>query len=146
MNNLPFISSLAVRFRTRIRHTLPCLLTAGSTSPYPGILTGCLLICALAGCTQTAPGLSPVMYDPSPRQATRSISTIAADTLILSRVKATLFSDDLLNTRDLHVIVRHGVVYLSGQVRTHEDRNMAGHLVRGVDGVVRVENQVRVSH
>lgn len=105
------------------------------------------LMVAVSGCTTSEPSNgSPVYYSPSPEQAPRSIATAAEDTFLLAKVKAKFVSDDLVDDSGIDITVRHGVVILEGTAQDAHHRRMAVDLARTVDGVVRVENRLRLIH
>ena len=67
------------------------------------------------------------------------------DAGIKTAVKAKLAADVRLSTlTNVDVNSTNGVVTLSGQVRTADERRLAGEVARGVDGVVRVNNELQV--
>ncbi len=100
----------------------------------------------VTGCTNQGHQGSPVYSAPSPKDAPRSVITVMEDSLVLTRIKTRIFSDDMVNGDGIHIMVRHGVVYLTGSTRDHYQGRVAADLIRGVDGVVRVENQLNESH
>lgn len=65
------------------------------------------------------------------------------DTQLAGSAMQTLNDNDLQN---LHVVANHGVVTLSGWVRTQQDRDYAEQLMYGIKGVERVENRIGVSN
>lgn len=100
-----------------------------------------LLWCAF-GCTSSPRQGSPVYSAPSAKDAPRSVTTMARDAVILTRIKSKIFSDDLVSQGDADITVRHGVVYLEGTAVDHYQGRMLADLIRTVDGVVRVENRL----
>ncbi|MGH9443138.1 MAG: BON domain-containing protein [Thermoanaerobaculia bacterium] len=87
-----------------------------------------LALVALAGCKTTT---SPA----------RQVD----DAGIKTAVKAKLAADVRLSTlTNVDVNSTNGVVTLSGQVRTVDEKRLAGVVARGVDGVVRVNNELQV--
>ena len=55
-----------------------------------------------------------------------------------------MISDDLVYARSINVAVHNGVAYLMGSVETDSQKRIATDLARGVEGIVRVENQLMV--
>ena len=100
----------------------------------------------ITGCANQGHKGSPVYSSPSPKYAPRSVITVMEDSLILTRIKTRIFSDDMVNGDGIDITVRHGVVYLTGMTKDHYQGRMAADLIRGVEGVVRVENQLNESH
>jgi hypothetical protein len=63
---------------------------------------------------------------------------------ITREIQAKLYQDATLKKRDISIIAQDGVVTLSGQVSTENEKAAAEHLVAGVSGVKRVINQLAV--
>jgi osmotically-inducible protein OsmY len=66
------------------------------------------------------------------------------DSVITSKVKASLFDEPNLKSGQINVETFKGVVQLSGFVGTREDINRAVEIARGVKGVVSVKNDMRL--
>ena len=66
------------------------------------------------------------------------------DTVITSKVKASIFNEPSLKSAEINVETFKGTVQLSGFVRSGADINKAVELARGVDGVKSVKNDMRV--
>ena len=70
----------------------------------------------------------------------------AQDAAITAEVKSKLATDVELSTiTSIEVDTLNGVVTLAGQVATAETKNRAEEITMGVDGVVRVTNNIQVS-
>lgn len=67
------------------------------------------------------------------------------DAQVTARVQAKYFVDDLVKARRIDVDTRSGVVTLSGQVATEEERAQALRLARDTSGVQRVEDHLAVT-
>lgn len=74
----------------------------------------------------------------------RSFGTIVDDSIISSKVKSKLFSDDFVKSRHIDVDVLRGVVYLTGAIESTSQKRMAADIARGVEGVRKVVNQLIV--
>lgn len=112
---------------------------------FPNFIFRCIvLLCVLFfwGCSQTS---DPKLYSRY-QQKPRTASTVVEDALIAARVKAALTADTLVHAKTITVTVRHGVVFLTGTATSKACARMAADLVRGITGVIRVENQISVSH
>jgi len=96
-----------------------------------------------AGCTAPKKG-SPIFGLSSDQNSPRSISTLMADSILSTRIKTKMTSDDLVYARSIHVAVHNGVAYLTGRVESDSLKRMAADLARGIEGIVRVENQLMV--
>mgnify|MGYP001579414881 CR=1 FL=1 len=66
------------------------------------------------------------------------------DTVITSKVKASIFNEPSLKSAEINVETFKGTVQLSGFVRSGADINKAVELARGIDGVKSVKNDMRV--
>jgi osmotically-inducible protein OsmY len=66
------------------------------------------------------------------------------DTVITTKVKTAIFSDENLKSSEINVETFKGVVQLSGFVRSQSDINRAVALTRDVKGVVSVKNSMQV--
>ncbi|MEJ2346402.1 MAG: BON domain-containing protein [Gammaproteobacteria bacterium] len=62
------------------------------------------------------------------------------DAAITTKVKTKLLGDSITEGLKVHVETNHGVVELSGFVKTAEQRAQAGKLAQGVPGVKAVRN------
>ncbi len=124
----------------------PCLFCP-FLNPVPGsflvivALFVLLLVSGLTGCSPQA--ASPVFSAPTSPGTPRSFSTIMDDSIILARIKTRMISDDFVQG-PIDVDVYNGVAYLKGMVETDSQKRMTADLTRGVEGVIRVENQLLV--
>ena len=64
------------------------------------------------------------------------------DKALAHEVQARLYQDPILRTRDISVIVQHGVVTLPGQVQSEEERTRAAKVASSTEGVKQVINQL----
>lgn len=85
---------------------------------------------ALAGCASTAKKESTAEY--------------VDDTVITTKVKAAVFNEPALKSREINVETFKGAVQLSGFVSSQADINKAVEVARGVGGVKSVKNDMRV--
>jgi len=67
---------------------------------------------------------------------------IVDDSYITSSVKTQLATDKLVSLTRVEVETNNGVVYLTGQVQTDEQRSHAGSVASQVKGVKRVVNNL----
>lgn len=84
----------------------------------------------------------------SERQTTDPPARIGSggtDFSLVMKTRAILTADAELGASNIIVEAQDGVVTLNGTVQTTALRNRAGALVRAVDGVKEVKNQLRVS-
>jgi osmotically-inducible protein OsmY len=84
-------------------------------------------------------GLSGLSY------AAQSAGGVMDDTLITTSVKADLAKDVRLGTlTGIEVNTTQGVVTLAGKVHTSEEKALVEQKVRGVKGVVKVNNELQI--
>jgi cytidylate kinase len=67
-----------------------------------------------------------------------------ANLALASRVEATVLSDPTVWANGLKVVAQDGRVRIEGEVITEEDREAVEQIVRSIDGVRQVENELRV--
>lgn len=103
-----------------------------------GLIAGFMVI----GCSSQTPG-SPV-FSASGQESPRSFSSLMDDSIISARIKTKMISDDFVKAGPIDVDVHNGVAYLKGTVETDSQKRMTGDLARGVEGVIRVENMIKV--
>ena len=107
-------------------------------------LVSCFII---PGCaSQKTNTGSPVYYQSVTEQSARSTATFVSDTVLMARVKSKFMADDMVDDTNIHVKVRHGVVYLDGWVSDTYQRRMARDLVRSIDGVTRVVSRLQMTN
>ena len=84
-------------------------------------------------------GLSVASY------AAQSAGGVMDDTVITATVKAELAKDVRLGTlTGIEVNTTQGVVTLAGKVHTSEEKTLVEQKVRGVEGVVKVNNMLQI--
>lgn len=66
------------------------------------------------------------------------------DTVITTKVKASIFNEPTLKSTEINVETFKGTVQLSGFVAQPGDITKAGEIARGVKGVQAVKNDIRV--
>ncbi len=88
------------------------------------------LLIAVAGCASTSKSEGTGEY--------------IDDTVITSKVKAEIFNEPSLKSREINVETFKGAVQLSGFVASPADISKAGQVARGVKGVTSVKNDIRV--
>ncbi|RUO72743.1 BON domain-containing protein [Pseudidiomarina sediminum] len=77
-------------------------------------------------------------------QAMEQTGDYLSDAAITTKVKSTILASDALNVLQINVETNDGVVQLSGFVADEEDIDTAERIVRGIDGVKDVENDIEV--
>jgi osmotically-inducible protein OsmY len=66
------------------------------------------------------------------------------DSMVTARVKKAIFDDPSLKVMDASVSTERGVVSLSGSVKTRAEKERAAVVTRRVEGVRRVNNELKV--
>ena len=66
------------------------------------------------------------------------------DAVITTKVKAAIFNEPSLKSREIHVATLNGAVELAGFVPSQAEMNKAVGVARGVDGVKSVQNDMRI--
>lgn len=74
----------------------------------------------------------------------RTIGTMLDDSVLSTTVKSKMIADEFVKARNIDVDVLNSVVFLIGVVESTSQKRMAADIVRGVEGVKRVENQLIV--
>lgn len=77
-------------------------------------------------------------------QKHQSTGQYVDDSVITTKVKAAIFNEAALKTLQINVKTYQGVVQLSGFVDTQQSVSKAGEVARGVENVVKVENDLVV--
>jgi osmotically-inducible protein OsmY len=90
----------------------------------------CLLLLAVGGCASTS--------------TTEGTGEYVDDSVITTKVKAVIFNEPSLKSRELNVETFKGQVQLSGFVSSQADVNRAMELTRGIKGVRSVKNDMQV--
>jgi osmotically-inducible protein OsmY len=72
-------------------------------------------------------------------------SLINPDATLRAKVQAALLFHRGLSTARTQVLVENGAVTLKGEAETNAQKNLATEYVKGLDGVVRVDNQMTVA-
>jgi len=67
------------------------------------------------------------------------------DTFIAAKIRAALLADAGMSGSDVSVNVEHGVVVLSGNVKSYEQAGIASAYAQRQDGVMRVDNQLALT-
>lgn len=75
----------------------------------------------------------------------RSTGQVLDDTSIAARTKTALLADSTTDGLNIDVEVDRDRVQLNGFVDTQTQKNRAGEIARGIDGVASVENNLKVS-
>ncbi len=114
------------------------------------ILTGAALLAAAA--FAGAPALaaedkdSGVMHKAADKakETTREAKTEVTDSWVTSKAKIALFSDSRVKGRQIKVETMKGMVTLRGKVDSDEAKSAAGEVVKGVEHVKGVKNDLQV--
>ena len=92
---------------------------------------------SIAGCGKNG--------DKGPQTETKTtVGTEIDDTVITTKVKSALLKDTGLESLDIKVETRKGVVQLSGFVESQNQMDRAMTVAQGIDGVSNVDNKIRI--
>lgn len=101
-----------------------------------------LTIMLIGGLSITGCGKSG---DKGPQTETKTtVGTEIDDTVITTKVKSALLKDTGLESLDIKVETRKGVVQLSGFVDSQNQMDRAMTVAQGIDGVSNVDNKIRI--
>ncbi|WP_431209134.1 BON domain-containing protein [Burkholderia cepacia] len=106
-----------------------------------------IAIVAAAACASIAPNVFAAGDDSAASSSTSSHSTAGRtirDATITTKVKAELVGTSGLSSGDIHVKTRHGIVMLTGSVPDEQQRAQAVGVVKQVDGVQDVHDQLTI--
>ncbi len=78
----------------------------------------------------------------TPQQS--STGEVVDDSVITTKIKTQLASDEFLKSFQISVETRKGIVELSGFVDSQKAKDKAGQIARGVEGVKSVQNALIV--
>lgn len=76
--------------------------------------------------------------------ADKSAGTHVDDSVLHSKVKASLIGDNFFRGMGVNIEVHKGIVLLAGFVDSEEKRDKVGAVAAEVDGVIRVSNQLAI--
>jgi osmotically-inducible protein OsmY len=88
------------------------------------------LLLAVAGCASTTKSEGTGEY--------------VDDTVLTTKVKAEIFNEPSLKSREINVETFKGIVQLSGFVSSQADANKAVEVARSIKGVKSVKNDMRI--
>src|SRR5512139_2024455 len=78
------------------------------------------------------------------KSAAQAASKELSDSWITLKTKLSLFADERVSAKDVHVTTRQGVIVLTGQVGSEDARLAAEETAAKIDGAKKVENHVVV--
>ena len=76
--------------------------------------------------------------------STQPASVQAEDSWITTKIKSQYTADPEINPFNIDVTTQEGTVYLTGRVKEKSDKEEAERLARGVEGVKKVVNNIKV--
>ncbi|WP_176016195.1 BON domain-containing protein [Burkholderia sp. BCC0398] len=104
-------------------------------------------IAAATACLVVAPNAVAASDDGTASSSTSSHSSTGTkirDATITTKAKAELTGTSGLSTGDIHVKTRHGTVTLTGSVPDEQQRTQAVSVVKQIDGVQDVRDQLTI--
>jgi len=93
---------------------------------------------------QRAPSNAPVHPAAQPVTTANAADAIN-DSVISAKVKAAILSDPGMTGADVSVNTEHGVVNLTGTIKSHEQAAIASSYAQRQDGVMRVDNELALN-
>ncbi|NTX25550.1 BON domain-containing protein [Burkholderia cepacia] len=112
-----------------------------------------IAIVAASACVTVVPDVFAAGDDSAASSSTSSTSSTSShstagrkirDATITTKVKAELVGTSGLSSGDIHVKTRHGIVMLTGSVPDEQQRTQAVGVVKQVDGVQDVRDQLTI--
>jgi len=88
------------------------------------------------------PAAPPESAQPAPATEPAATSSAFSDTVITARAKAAILSDPGMTGSDVSVNTDHGVVSLTGTIKSQEQSAIASAHAQRQDGVLRVDNHL----
>ena len=89
-----------------------------------------LMLATVMGCAATSPRGGAGAY--------------VSDAVITTKVKAAIFNEPSLKSREIHVVTLKGAVQLEGFVASQVEMNKAVDVTRGISGVKSVQNDMQI--
>lgn len=77
-------------------------------------------------------------------RAEKTAGAAVDDTALMGKVKAALIGDSRTKSHQIELAINQGVVQMAGFVDSAASRTAAVEIVRGVEGVVRIDNQMAI--
>lgn len=74
----------------------------------------------------------------------RTLGTMVDDSVICTTIKIKMISNEIVKARHIDVDVLNGIVYLTGIVKTSEQKKKATTIAKDVKGVKQVKNQLMI--
>ena len=81
---------------------------------------------------------------PPPAPAADKTAAVASDSVITTKVKASIFAEPELKSMGIHVETEKGVVMLSGFVNSKAEADKAVSAAKTVEGVTTVKSAIKV--
>lgn len=100
-----------------------------------------LILAAGGAWSQASSGARPPPHSLSAPSKGSGVS----DSVITARAKAALLGASHVKGNDVHVTTQGGVVTLTGHVSSTAEKQKAGDIVQGLNGVTAVQNNLAVS-
>jgi osmotically-inducible protein OsmY len=98
-----------------------------------------------ATASRASPSVRPEAPVAQPAPAPAATREALNDTMITGRIKAAILTDPAMAGADVSVNTDHGVVSLTGVVRSHEQTGVASGHAQRQDGVMRVDTHLSLS-
>ncbi|MES2877835.1 MAG: BON domain-containing protein [Pseudomonadota bacterium] len=94
--------------------------------------------------TRAVPGVKSIQNNVSLKAATTTVGNKVDDAVVTTKVKSALLGDSRIKSTDIAVVTRNGEVQLSGFVDNQGQIDRALEVVRSVEGVTGVINEMSI--
>lgn len=94
--------------------------------------------------TEGSSGGSSTPAASAPSGSSESLGQHISDGTVTTKVKAALMTAKDVKSTHIHVKTRRGIVWLTGNVPSSDDKSRAEQVTQGVDGVHEVKNRLKV--
>jgi len=91
-----------------------------------------------------AAALGVLLFTSGKARADSSFTGAAKDAWLTGKIETAFVLNAHLNPFAINTDVDNGIVHLTGTVRDDIDRDLAGEVVKGLDGVVEVKNDIKL--
>lgn len=94
--------------------------------------------------TEGSSGGSSTPAASAPAGSSESLGQHISDGTVTTKVKAALMTAKDVKSTHIHVKTRRGIVWLTGNVPSSDDKSRAEQVTQGIDGVREVKNRLKV--
>ena len=125
------------------------VLTAGCERPYERVIPTAPENLSRNSSTQAqtmdAPRDAAAAAEAPPVRPSLPPSGTISDAVIVAKIRAALFADPGMSGADVSVNAEHGVIVLTGTVKSYEQAGIASAYAQRQEGVMRIDNQLSLA-